>query len=217
MDKRRFIQCLTGASLGLAAGLLPAVASAAGGPLTPQAGAAPRRRPVIPNVPLVTHQGQVVRFYDDLVKGHTVLINFMYVACGDICPGMTANLRRVQSELGDRVGKDIFMYSVTLEPEHDTPLLLKAYADLFKVGPGWTFLTGAKDDIEQLRRGLGFYEADPVLDRDRTQHTGAVKYGYEPLGRWGMAPAMGNPKYIAEYVRWIEPNGRRPNLREMIG
>lgn len=61
-----------------------------------------------------------------------------------ICPGMTANLKKVQKEFGDRAGRDIFMYSITLEPEYDTSSALKAYAELFKVKPGWKFLTGKK-------------------------------------------------------------------------
>jgi protein SCO1/2 len=130
---------------------------------------------------------------------------------------MTANLRKVQNELGDRVGKDIFMYSISIEPERDTPEMLKAYAELFQVKPGWTFLTGKKSDIELLRKGLGFSNSDPAIDKDKTQHTGVVKFGIESLERWGMSPALGDPKYIAEYLRWMEPNGNRPKLSEMMG
>ena len=75
-------------------------------------------------------------------KKPTVLINFMYLRCGEICPGMTANLMRVQAEFGDRMGKEVFMYSVSLD--RDTPDMLKVYAELFKTKPGWTFLTGKK-------------------------------------------------------------------------
>ena len=96
----------------------------------------------------------------------------MYARCGEICPGMTANLKLVQKELGDRVGKDIFMYSISLEPEHDTPEMLKAYAELFQVKPGWKFLTGKKADIEIIRKQLGFSFSDPNIDKDRTQHIG---------------------------------------------
>ena len=74
-----------------------------------------------PNVTLTTHEGKKVRFYDDLIKDKIVLINFMYVKCEGICPGTTANLLKVQKMLGDRVGRDIFMYSITLKPEEDTP------------------------------------------------------------------------------------------------
>ena len=209
---------MTGASLGVAAlAALPAGAASFKG-LTPiKTNHAARSKSKFPNVPLLTHEGKVVRFYDDLIKNKTVMINFMYASCMDICPGMTVNLKQVQKELGDRVGNDIFMYSITLEPEKDTQQVLKSYADVFKVKPGWTFLTGKKSDIEILRKHLGFTNSDPALDKDKTQHTGVVKFGIESLERWGMSPALGEPKYIAEYLRWMEPNGSRPNLSEMMG
>ena len=174
-----------------------------------------RRRNRFPNVPLLTHEGKLVKFYDDLIKDKIVLINFMYVRCGEICPGMTANLRRVQEEFGDRMGKDVFMYSVSLD--QDTPEMLKGYAELFNVQPGWTFLTGKKADIETLRNRLGFNSSDPKIDKDRTQHTGVVKFGIEHLETWAMAPALSEPQFIAEYLRWMEPKGKRPSLEAMIG
>ncbi|MEQ1740492.1 MAG: SCO family protein [Methyloglobulus sp.] len=218
MNKRDFIRNLTGASLGAAVlATLPASSTKFNASTTTKTNPVLRRKQAFANVPLITHDGKVVRFYDDLIKGKTVMINFMYARCGEICPGMTANLRQVQNELGDRVGRDIFMYSISLEPEHDTPEMLKAYAELFHVQPGWSFLTGKKADIEILRKQLGFSFSDPKIDSDRTQHIGVVKFGIEPLERWGMSPALGNPKYIAEYLRWMEPDGSRPKLSEMMG
>lgn len=218
MNKREFIKKVTGATLGLAAlAALPEVFAGSHRTDPQKTDRTMRSKRDFPNIPLVTHEGKVVHFYDDLIKNKTVMINFMYVRCGDICPGMTANLKQVQKELGDRVGKDIFMYSISLEPEHDTPEMLKAYSELFHVQPGWTFLTGKKADIEVLRKHLGFSFSDPVLDKDKTQHIGVVKFGIEPLERWGMSPALGDPKYIAEYLRWMEPNGSRPRLLEMMG
>jgi protein SCO1/2 len=218
MNKREFIKKATGATLGLAAlAALPEVFATPHRATPKIADHTARSKRDFPNVPLLTHEGKVVHFYDDLIKNKTVMINFMYVRCGDICPGMTANLRKVQNELGDRVGKDIFMYSISIEPERDTPEMLKAYAELFQVKPGWTFLTGKKADIELLRKSLGFSNSDPAIDKDKTQHTGVVKFGIESLERWGMSPALGDPKYIAEYLRWMEPNGSRPKLSEMMG
>jgi protein SCO1 len=217
MNKRSFLKNLAGATLGAAAvAALPAEAKTLAKHL-PANGIKPiGSRKMFPNVPLITHEGKVVRFYDDLLKNKTVLINFMYAQCGDICPGMTANLKLVQKEFGGRVGKDIFMYSISLSPEHDTPEILKAYTELFHVQPGWTFLTGTKSNIELLRKGLGFSFSDPNRDQDKTQHIGVVKYGIEPLQRWGTCPALGDPKYIAEYVRWLEPNGSRPDIAKIL-
>src|SRR5690242_12017621 len=74
-----------------------------------------------PNVVLETHEGREVRFYDDLLKGKIVLVNFMYSVCRGVCPSVTTNLLKVQKLLGDRVGKDVFIYSITLKPDEDTP------------------------------------------------------------------------------------------------
>ncbi len=217
MNKRQFLKNMTGAALSASAfAVLPVEAKPSAKSATKIPGSRNRNKALFPNVPLITHDGKIVRFYDDLIKNKTVLINFMYVHCGDICPGMTANLKQVQKEFGERMGKDVFMYSISLEPEKDTPEILKGYADLFHIKPGWTFLTGKKSNIELIRKQLGFTFSDPVLDKDKTQHIGVVKYGIEPLGRWGTCPALGNPKYIAEYLRWLEPNGARPVMTEIL-
>ena len=145
MNKREFIKSLTTASLGaVVLGAMPSISTAEERSHSISPGRSERRKKSFPNVPLVTHEGETVRFYDDLIKDKTVLINFMYARCADICPGMTANLKLVQKEFGERMGRDIFMYSITLEPEHDTQAVLKAYAELFRVKPGWKFLTGRK-------------------------------------------------------------------------
>ena len=79
------------------------------------------------NVPVVTQDGHTLRFYDDVMKGKILLINFFFTACDDVCPLATENLVRVQELLGDRVGKDIFFVSISLQPEHDTPEVMAAY------------------------------------------------------------------------------------------
>src|SRR3954447_5853833 len=98
-----------------------------------------------PNVTLTTQDGATVHFYDDLIKGKIVAINLIYTTCKYACPLETARLAQVQSVLGDRMGRDVFFYSITIDPEHDTPAVLKAYAAKYQAGPGWTFLTGKKD------------------------------------------------------------------------
>jgi len=156
-----------------------------------------------PNVQLVTHEGRKVRFYDDLIKDKIVVINFMYAKCEGICPGITTNLVKVQKMLGDRVGKDIFMYSFSLKPEQDTPESLAEYARMHKVGPGWQYLTGAPADLELLRRKLGFTDPDPALDADKSNHIGNVRYGNEPLQLWAACPGMMKPAMILESIGWL--------------
>ena len=160
-----------------------------------------------PDVVLRTHRNHRVRFYDDLIKDKVVVINFMYAHCEGICPGITANLIKVQKLLGDRVGRDIFMYSITLKPEEDTPAVLKGYAAIYNVGPGWSFLTGHPADIELLRRKLGFVNPDPALDADSSQHIGNIRYGNEPLQLWGACPGLAAPSWIVESLGWLDRRG----------
>lgn len=157
-----------------------------------------------PNVTLTTHEGKKVKFYDDLIKDKIVLINFMYARCDGKCPGTTANLVKVQKLLGDRVGKDIFMYSITLKPEEDTPRKLAAYAKSYKVGPGWQFLTGDPKDIELLRRKLGFFDRDPVRDADKSNHIGMLRWGNEPHTLWTACPGSLAPSKIVKEIGLVD-------------
>ena len=185
----------------LGAGSVLAVSSARAGGSNDEAPAAvaPGRR-AIPNVEVWTHEGRKARFYDDLVRGRSVTFNFMFTTCGGTCPLVTANLRRVQELLSDRVGRDLFMYSLTLQPELETPDVLKAYAEQNAVGPGWHFLTGAPADMERLRRALGFVSADPELDVVADEHTGMLRYGNDAIDRWSACPAAGRPEWIVKAV-----------------
>ena len=162
------------------------------------------RQRYFPNLVLTTQEGKQVRFYDDLVKDKIVVFNMFYAKCEGICSPVTRNLVRVQNLLGDRVGKDIFIYSFSLKPKEDTVPALKHYAEMHKVKPGWLFLTGSADDMELLRRKLGFVDPDPEVDKDTSNHIGVLKYGNEPLQRWGGCPGMQAPDAIAEAISWVD-------------
>jgi protein SCO1/2 len=157
------------------------------------------------NAEVKTHDGRTLRFYDDVMKGKIVLINFFFTDCDAICPLMTENLARVQELLGPRVGTEIFMASISLQPEHDTPEVLAAYAKTYGVGPGWVLLTGKRDEIEVLRHRLGFADSDPVEDADPEQHIGTVRIANEPMHRWAMSPALLNPAALVRAVNRVIP------------
>ncbi|HEX7333817.1 MAG TPA: SCO family protein [Pyrinomonadaceae bacterium] len=171
-----------------------------------------------PNVTLTTHEGKKVKFYDDLLKDKIVIINFMYVKCEGICPGTTANLLKVQKLLGDRVGKDIFMYSFTLKPEEDTPEKLAAYAKAYKVGPGWQFVTGDPKDMELVRRKLGFIDRDPVRDANKSNHIGMLRWGNEPHTLWAGCPGSLAPNKIVKELALVDwPTAEEAQRRQMRG
>jgi protein SCO1/2 len=162
--------------------------------------AAPKGSPwgegYFPNVELVNQDGKTVRFYDDLIKGKVVAISFIYTHCGDSCPAETANLRQVQKLLGDRVGKDIFFYSISIDPVHDTPKVLKEYAERFRVGPGWSFLTGSKADVTLLRKTLGLFR-DDVEASKLSEHSISIMIGNENTGQWVKRSPFDEPKILA--------------------
>lgn len=157
-----------------------------------------------PNARLLTHEGKEVRFYDDLIRGKVVAINMMYVSCAGRCPTATANLLRVQKMLGERVGRDVFMYSITLQPELDRPQQLKAFVERHGVGPGWLFLTGEPSDIERLRLSLGFYDVNPEVDANLANHSGMVRIGNDVYQRWTMAPALAEPEQILSTINHVD-------------
>ncbi|WP_137889057.1 SCO family protein [Pseudomonas sp. 2FE] len=157
-----------------------------------------------PNVTLYTHEGKPVKLYDDLIRGKVVAFNMMYTSCAGICPTATANLRGVQKLLGERAGRDVFMYSISLQPELDTPQILKAYAEQHRVGPGWWFLTGAPADIELVRRSLGFYDIDPLVDGNKANHSGMVRIGNDRSNRWTMAAARSVPEQIFATLNHVD-------------
>ena len=155
-----------------------------------------------PNVVLTTQDGTKVHFYDDVLKGKIVVIDLIYTSCVNACPLETARLVQVQKMLGDRVGKDIFFYSISIDPKHDTPKVLREYAAKYHVGPGWTFLTGRKEDIDLVSKKLGLYsDPDP---NDPDGHTPSVLLGNEPMGQWMRDTATDNPRFLTNIIgNWL--------------
>jgi cytochrome oxidase Cu insertion factor (SCO1/SenC/PrrC family) len=147
-----------------------------------------------PNLVLLTQDNKPVRFYDDLLKGKVVLINFLFTTCKGVCSPMTANLAKVQKYLGERVGREVVMISVSVDPLTDTPAVLKKYADSFKTQPGWYFLTGEKKNVDWVLYKLGGYV------EDREKHTSVLIIGNEATGEWMKVHAMANPSEIASAV-----------------
>jgi len=108
---------------------------------------------------------------------------------------------KVHKHLGDRVGKDIFILSISIDPEVDTPERLKQYAKIHGCpSRGWYWLTGDYDEIDRLRRSLGVYDLDPVIDADRTQHAGLVTFGDDRGDRWAALPALMDDQQLTESI-----------------
>ena len=173
--------------------------------------AAPKSSPwgdgYFPNVELIDQDGNKLKFYDDLIKDKVVAINFMYTHCGDTCPVETASLKRVQTALGDRVGKDIFFYSISIDPDHDTPKVLKEYAERFKAGPGWRFLTGSKEDTTLLRKKLGLYREE-VAESKLNEHNVSFILGNERTGQWMKKTPFDEPNTLVRLLGYTLSNSK---------
>ena len=151
---------------------------------------------VFPNISLTTHEGEKVLFYDDLVKDQLVFVYFMYTECEGTCLPTTNNLKKVQRLLEANVSVDFRIVAVSLTPTSDTPEVLANYAEALGVTGNWQFVTGDEADIEDLRRNMGFYDLDPVIDADKSQHGAIVAYGNDRTGRWGAIPSLLAPERI---------------------
>jgi len=156
-------------------------------------------RDYFPNVPLITQAGKTVRFYDDLLKGKSVAVNVIYTRCRDRCPLETAKLSQLQRLLADRMGTDIFFYSISIDPEFDTPAVLRDYAEKFRAGPGWLFLTGKREDITAVQKKLGLYSRTDAANPDG--HLPSLMIGNEPAGQWMLNSAVDNPRFLAATIR----------------
>ena len=163
-----------------------------------------------PNTELIDQDGHRLRFFDDLIKDKVVVINFIFTGCGDSCPLETARLRQVQQLLGERVGQDVFFNSISIDPLSDTPEVLKAYAAKFKVGPGWRFLTGDKDEIDALRRRLGLFIEGVDNGRSR-DHNLSLIVGNQATGRWMKASPFENPWILADQLANSLQNWKQPS------
>ena len=149
----------------------------------------------IPDAIVYDQHGRKLKFYTDLVKGKTVAINFIFTTCTAICPPLTTTFRRVQQQLGDGVSHNVHLISVSVDPTTDVPERLKEYAARFKAGPGWTFVTGEKGEIDSVLRALGAAVAD------KNDHTPMVLIGNERTGDWSRAYGLSSPARLVELIK----------------
>jgi len=160
---------------------------------------------LIPNVLLRTHDDVPVRFYDDLVKGKQVIINMMYTHCAEFCPLITARLAEVHRALAPRMGRDLFMYSITLKPEEDDPAALRRFAEAqHALLPGWQFLTGDAFDLETLRFAL-FRHDHIKLDLDLEAHAARLRIINDAIHRWLHVAPMASKATVLQHIAWADP------------
>jgi protein SCO1/2 len=135
---------------------------------------------------LTNQEGKQLRLYSDILKGNVVIINSFYSTCSSVCRVTIPVFKQLQDELGERVGKDVRLISITVDPESDTPEVLRKYAAGVGAKPGWEFLTGDKQTVDQVLYRLGLYA------EAKENHSNVFIIGNEPTGLWkkvlGVAP-----------------------------
>jgi len=149
------------------------------------------------DVELLDQDGRKVRFYSDVLKGRTVVINALFTSCTNVCPPMSRNFERIQEALGQRLGKDVFLVSITVDPLTDTPARLKEYAQKFHARAGWSFLTGKKENVDWALYKLGQYV------QDKNDHNTVVIIGNETTGLWKKAFGLAKPEELIKIVEEV--------------
>lgn len=169
-----------------------------------------------PNVAVLTHTGRRARFHEDLIRDRIVLIHFLSEVDAEH-DTVSENLAKAQALLGDRMGRDVFFYSIATDAQRDTPRRLAELAERHGAGPGWLFLTAEPADLETLKRRFFVHDAGhsgahaahaahhhaaPVQDCAR----GLLRYGNAAVNLWGSVPAQADPRWIAERLFWVQPS-----------
>jgi protein SCO1/2 len=149
------------------------------------------------DVELLDQDGRKIRFYSDVLKGKTVIVNAFFTTCTSVCPPMNRNMEKIQEALGDRVGKDVLLVSISVDPETDTPARLKEYSKKFHAKPGWLFLTGKKENVDWALYKVGQYV------EDKQDHTTGIIIGNEATGLWKKAFGMAKPAELIQVVESV--------------
>lgn len=168
----------------------PHAGHAAGAELTPAA-------KYFTDVELLDQNGRKLKFYSDILKGKTVVVNALFTTCTGVCPPISRNFERIQQALGQRLGKDVFLVSITVDPETDTPAKLKEYAERFHARPGWSFLTGKKENVDWALYKLGQYV------EEKNQHTSILIVGNEATGLWKKAFGLASADDLIKLVESV--------------
>ena len=149
------------------------------------------------DVVLTDQDGKPVRFYSDVLQGKTVVVESFFTTCTGTCPLMNATFAKIQAAVGDRLGKDVFLVSITVDAENDTPAKLKEYAAHMKARPGWMFLTGKKENVAQALHKLG------LAVESRESHKNLFIVGNEPKGLWKKIFGLGKADEIVGIVQGV--------------
>jgi protein SCO1/2 len=149
------------------------------------------------DVELINQNGEKMRFYSDLIQGKVVIINSFFATCQGSCLPLNQNLAKVQQALGDRLGKDVYILSISVDPTVDTPPILKQYAKKLQARPGWYFLTGSKENVDFALKKIGQFVPD------KQDHLNIFIIGNERTGLWKKAFGLAKSEELVKVVESV--------------
>ncbi|HEV7682503.1 MAG TPA: SCO family protein [Pyrinomonadaceae bacterium] len=195
-----FVVCMLAIVLlccaSVASAQAPDQASPAQKPASASADESPAQK-YFTDVVLINQNGEKMRFYSDLLQGKVVIINSFFGTCQGSCLPMNRNLEKVQAALGDRVGKDVRIISISVDSTVDTPAVLKEYAKRLHAGPGWYFLSGNKENVDFALRKLGQFVSD------KQDHLNIIIIGNERTGLWKKAFGLAQSDELVKVVQSV--------------
>lgn len=144
------------------------------------------------DVELINQYGEPMRLYSDLLQGKVVVINTIFTTCTGICPLMSKSYETLQERVGDRLGEDVHLISISVDPENDTPEKMKEWGEKFHARRGWYLVTGDPENVAFALQKLGQYVEDPE------SHQGIMLMGNDKTGLWKKAFGLANVKEILE-------------------
>jgi hypothetical protein len=164
----------------------------------------------LPNALVETHAGEAAEFYRELIRDRIVTINFMSLRNHAQYPA-TTHLSRIARALADELSRDVFMYSITTDPEHDTVDRLAAFAREHEVPRGWLFLRAAPNDVATISHRLYRHA------RRQGHPARLVHYGQGSIGVWGAFAADTRPGLAVERLRWLSPSQAPTSAEDRYG
>lgn len=189
---------------GLAVGSLPAANGRAGGNPAgaPASKAAAAAQPAgamdadirLDDRELVTQEGKPVLFKSGIIGDKLVAVTFIYTSCTTVCPIANALFGKLQSLLGERLGREVMLVTLTLDPVTDIPARMQRQAEKFKARPGWVYLTGEKQNVDAVLRQLGAYSAD------YQNHAPMVLVGDGNTGIWRRVNGLISPERLLSLI-----------------
>jgi protein SCO1/2 len=159
----------------------------------------------IPDVPLLDQEGTERRFQSEVLGDRVVVMSFVFTTCTTICPPIGANFSRLQDLLGEDLGEDVALISLTVDPVVDTPERLRAWGERFGRRSGWNLFTGPKTEVHRLLKAL------QVFTSDKLDHTPTVLVGHAGEDRWVRAYGLSSAQHLADLVRRVrDPEAEAP-------